>query len=143
MTIGLFEGWQHFADDLRSDNPLLPSETWVQVLKDCEYFNAAAFPRPGSPAEDLGVHLIVGRVFDTAADGQIEAAQPVSAPPRSRVQRTQKFQVFRIEFGKQFQANATSSSMNLFSNRSLPCSNWILRSGPGRGIGFLISDLIH
>ena len=54
MTIGLFEGWQHFADDLRSDNPLLPSETWIRVLKDCEYFDAAAFPRPGSPAEDLG-----------------------------------------------------------------------------------------
>jgi acyl carrier protein len=80
MTIGLFEGWQHFADDLRSDNPLLPSETWVQVLKDCEYFNAAAFPRPGSPAEDLGVHLIVGRVSEIAADDQNEAAQPVSAP---------------------------------------------------------------
>ena len=70
MTIGLFEGWQHFADDLRSDNPLLPSETWIQVLKDCEYFNAAAFPRPGSPAEDLGVHLIVGRVSEIAADDQ-------------------------------------------------------------------------
>jgi len=80
MTIGLFEGWQHFADDLRSDNPLLPSETWIQVLKDCEYFDAAAFPRPGSPAENLGVHLIVGRVSEIAADGQIQAAQPVSAP---------------------------------------------------------------
>ena len=29
MTTGLIEGWQHFADDLRTDNPLLPAPTWV------------------------------------------------------------------------------------------------------------------
>jgi SAM-dependent methyltransferase len=32
MTTGLIEGWQHFADDLRTDNPLLAPETWVRAF---------------------------------------------------------------------------------------------------------------
>ena len=33
ITTGLIEGWQHFADDLRGDNPLLPPEGWVAALR--------------------------------------------------------------------------------------------------------------
>ena len=30
ITTGLIEGWQHFADDLRGDNPLLAPEAWTR-----------------------------------------------------------------------------------------------------------------
>src|SRR5262249_39098144 len=66
MTIGLFEGWQHFSDDLRVDNPLLPPDVWVKALTDCGLVDAAAFPRSGSAAQDLGLHLVVAH----SAEGQ-------------------------------------------------------------------------
>lgn len=76
MTIGLFEGWQHFSDDLRVDNPLLPPNIWVQALTDCGYADAASFPRTTSAAQDLGLHLIVARSSDAqAAERKVEIFQ--------------------------------------------------------------------
>ena len=136
MTIGLFEGWQHFADDLRSDNPLLPSETWLRVFKDCEYFDAAAFPRFGSPAGDLGVHLIVGRVLDIAVDGQIDAVQPVSAPAAvAGPANSKRFQDLWIKF-RTIPSERDNLIYLVLERVPLPFSNWIRRSGPGRGTVF-------
>ena len=44
MTTGLIEGWQHFADDLRSDNPLLAADKWVEALLDAGFEEADSWP---------------------------------------------------------------------------------------------------
>lgn len=62
MTTGLIEGWQHFADDLRGDNPLLAPPVWLQALRDAGFHEASAWPPAGSVAEALGQHVIVAQV---------------------------------------------------------------------------------
>ncbi|MEP7211101.1 MAG: methyltransferase [Alphaproteobacteria bacterium] len=61
MTTGLIEGWQHFADDLRGDNPLLPPEIWIAQLGEADFEGASAWPPRGALAESLGQHVIIGR----------------------------------------------------------------------------------
>ncbi len=78
MTTGLIEGWQHFADDLRVDNPLLAPPAWIAALRDAGFEAAQAWPGPGSAAEALGQHVLLARVpgepFDIAV-----SADPVPA----------------------------------------------------------------
>jgi SAM-dependent methyltransferase len=62
MTTGLIEGWQHFADDLRTDNPLLARDAWIGALRDAGFERADAWPRADTPADELGQHVIVARV---------------------------------------------------------------------------------
>jgi SAM-dependent methyltransferase len=66
MTTGLIEGWQHFADDLREEQPLLSATTWLTVLGDAGFEAARAWPDPDSPASHLGQHLLVARVAGDA-----------------------------------------------------------------------------
>jgi hypothetical protein len=61
MTTGLIEGWQHFADDLRGDNPLLPPQMWTTLLREADFDGATAWPPRGALAEALGQHVIVAR----------------------------------------------------------------------------------
>ena len=61
FTTGLIEGWQHFADDLRVDNPLLTPEQWKDALSERGFCEVIAFPELGSPAEVLGQHVILAR----------------------------------------------------------------------------------
>ena len=67
MTTGLIEGWQHFADDLRDDNPLLPAEVWTGALRDAGFAEAVYAPGDSSLARHLGQHVIVARVPGDAA----------------------------------------------------------------------------
>jgi len=69
MTTGLIEGWQHFADDLRTDNPLLPPETWIGALRTSGFEMAAAFPQQDSVAAQLGQHVLIARVAGEFAGG--------------------------------------------------------------------------
>jgi acyl transferase domain-containing protein len=62
ITTGLIEGWQHFADDLRTDNPLLPPATWLSALREAGFEEAGAWPQPGSTGDALGQHVIAARV---------------------------------------------------------------------------------
>jgi len=82
MSTGLIEGWQHFADDLRTDNPLLPPATWVRALREAGFDEAGAWPPAGSPAEALGQHLIVARAPGSAeaGGGATQAIEPTGAP---------------------------------------------------------------
>ena len=66
MTTGLIEGWQHFADDLRGDNPLLAPTVWVDALRVAGFDAAQAWPKAGSSGEALGQHVIVARVAGEA-----------------------------------------------------------------------------
>jgi SAM-dependent methyltransferase/acyl carrier protein len=77
MTTGLIEGWKHFADDLRTDNPLLPAATWMKALRQEGFVEAAAWPPIGSPAEAMGQHVIVAR-----AAGAFQAATAMPAGAR-------------------------------------------------------------
>jgi acyl carrier protein len=61
MTTGLIEGWKHFADDLRTDNPLLSAAAWMVALREEGFVDTAAWPPTGSPAEALGQHVILAR----------------------------------------------------------------------------------
>ncbi|MGO8676238.1 MAG: type I polyketide synthase [Limisphaerales bacterium] len=67
MTTGLIEGWQHFADDLRGDQPLLSPERWQAALLAHGFSEACSFPEKGSPAGVLGQHVILARA---AAHGE-------------------------------------------------------------------------
>ncbi|MEP7052421.1 MAG: beta-ketoacyl synthase N-terminal-like domain-containing protein [Pseudomonadota bacterium] len=61
MTTGLIEGWQHFVDDLRGDDPLLPPDTWISALLAAGMTEAKAWPERGSAAEVLGQHVLLAR----------------------------------------------------------------------------------
>ena len=69
MTTGLIEGWQQFADDLRTDNPLLPPETWIEALTGAGFAVAMALPERNSAAAQLGQHVLVARVPGELAGG--------------------------------------------------------------------------
>lgn len=71
MTTGLIEGWQHFADDLRGDNPLLPPDTWTALLREAGFAHAAAWPPRGAVEEAMGQHVIVA-----GAPGELQSASP-------------------------------------------------------------------
>jgi SAM-dependent methyltransferase len=76
MTTGLIEGWKHFADDLRIDNPLLSAAAWMAALQAEGFVDAAAWPPTGSPAESLGQHVILARA---AGAFQAFAALPATS----------------------------------------------------------------
>jgi acyl carrier protein len=61
VTTGLIEGWQHFADDLRGDHPLLTPQQWKDTLLERGFPEVTAFPENGSLAEVLGQHVILAR----------------------------------------------------------------------------------
>jgi acyl transferase domain-containing protein/SAM-dependent methyltransferase len=62
MTTGLIEGWQHFDDDLRTDNPLLDAKRWHAALVEAGFVEVGTWPRDGEPAEVLGLHVILARM---------------------------------------------------------------------------------
>lgn len=62
MSTGLIEGWLHFLDDLRTDNPLLSPAEWVSALADAGFVDAGAWPRAGTAADHVGLHVVVARV---------------------------------------------------------------------------------
>jgi SAM-dependent methyltransferase/acyl carrier protein len=80
MTTGLIEGWQHFADDLRGDNPLLAPAVWVGALTDAGFAEARAWPGDGSAAALLGQHVIVARAPGEDVVTGIGQASAAGAP---------------------------------------------------------------
>jgi acyl transferase domain-containing protein len=62
ITTGLIEGWQHFSDDLRYENPLLVPERWVEALQAGGFEMAQAWPSPDALTDLLGQHVIVATV---------------------------------------------------------------------------------
>lgn len=71
FTTGLIEGWQHFTDDLRGDNPLLAPESWKAALLERGFVEVATFPECGSPAEVLGQHVILARTAPGAEGDKV------------------------------------------------------------------------
>lgn len=84
MTTGLVEGWQHFADDLRTNDPLLSPEAWVKALREAGFDQADYWPRPGTPADHLGQHVLVAQATGAAAPAGAQptvSAAAVSSSP--------------------------------------------------------------
>jgi SAM-dependent methyltransferase len=88
MTTGLIEGWQHFTDDLRTDNPLLSVPAWLDALRTTGFERAQAWPEAGSPADVLGQHVVVAQVAGDAVTDLASTSNPQrssSAAPASSV----------------------------------------------------------
>jgi len=87
MSTGLIEGWQHFVDDLRKDTPLLPASTWLEVLHEAGFVNAAAFPRDNSAAAVLKQQIIIaqaGTTVEATADASVAIASEVQVHARAQ-----------------------------------------------------------
>ncbi|MBV8587065.1 MAG: acyltransferase domain-containing protein, partial [Verrucomicrobia bacterium] len=80
FTTGLIEGWQHFADDLRSDNPLLSPQRWRLALLERGFAEVVAYPEEGSPAEVFGQHVILARTPVTGIEGISGDGSPLAIP---------------------------------------------------------------
>jgi acyl transferase domain-containing protein/SAM-dependent methyltransferase len=95
MSWGLFEGWRLFADDLRVDNPLLKPAVWVSALEDEGFIEPAAWPRAGTAADHVGMHVLVARVPGTLVPATVvveptaeaEASDPELVAPRYDARR--------------------------------------------------------
>ena len=80
MTTGLIEGWQHFADELRTDNPLLTPSAWISALAQAGFAEARAWPPEGSLADSIALHIIVARApGDAAAGGMVASVAAVAS----------------------------------------------------------------
>jgi acyl transferase domain-containing protein/SAM-dependent methyltransferase len=62
MSVGLIEGWERFADDIRGEDPLLKPAQWTRLLTEAGFSAAESLPRPGAAAEVLGHHILIARM---------------------------------------------------------------------------------
>ena len=81
ITTGLIEGWQHFEDDLRTDNPLLLPDQWNALLTEAGYEDVTVFPGAGSPAEILKQHVLIARAPATATERSAARTSQTAAAP--------------------------------------------------------------
>ena len=84
FTTGLIEGWQHFADDLRIDNPILTPEQWKDALSERGFCEVIAFPELGSPAQVLGQHVILARTPASESYDGFDRGSPAALPADDR-----------------------------------------------------------
>jgi SAM-dependent methyltransferase/acyl carrier protein len=82
FTTGLIEGWQHFADDLRRDHPLLSPALWQAALLERGFAEVAVVPEKDSPAEVFGQHVILARTPALGIDEVSDA--PLALPTGHR-----------------------------------------------------------
>ncbi len=61
MSIGLIEGWQHFKDSERVEDPLLSESRWCEVLRESGFKNAISLPEKDSPAFIVGQHVVLAQ----------------------------------------------------------------------------------
>ncbi len=67
ISTGLIEGWQHFADGVRTDIPLLDSAAWQSVLRSGGFDEVLTLPVEDSVAAAMGQRLILAHVRDDGA----------------------------------------------------------------------------
>jgi acyl transferase domain-containing protein/SAM-dependent methyltransferase len=83
ISTGLIEGWQQFADGMRQDSPLLPARAWSELLRSHGFEDVVALPEADSPAEVLGLHVLVARApLTSTASGGRTAALVLAEPGR-------------------------------------------------------------
>jgi acyl transferase domain-containing protein/SAM-dependent methyltransferase len=99
ISTGLIEGWQHFADGLRTDIPLLSAAAWHDALRDGGFDEVVSVPAEGSLAAAMGQRVILARVRDDAVVAGVReetdvtdasratVSAPASAPPTGAAAR--------------------------------------------------------
>jgi acyl transferase domain-containing protein/SAM-dependent methyltransferase len=95
MSWALFEGWRLFSDGLRVDNPLLNPAVWVSALEDAGFVEPGAWPRAGTAADHVGMHVLAARVPGTLIPATIvvrpaeeaRASDPEQVAPRDDPRR--------------------------------------------------------
>jgi len=80
MSTGLIEGWQHFTDAARQDQPLLTAPQWLEALTTAGFSSPAAWPGAASPAAAFGQHVVIGQVEGA---GALAVARGRSDAPRA------------------------------------------------------------
>lgn len=94
MSVGLIEGWERFADDIRGEDPLLEPGEWIRVLKESGFEAVHLLPGPGAAAEVLGHHIVIAQMPAKAgrhatiepSPVQARAEVPAAAPLFERLQ---------------------------------------------------------
>jgi acyl transferase domain-containing protein/SAM-dependent methyltransferase len=61
ITTGLLQGWQKSEDILHQPRTLLEVEEWNAALRTAGFEEVTSAPEPGSPAEIVGLHVILAR----------------------------------------------------------------------------------
>ena len=87
ITIGLVRGWEKSEDLLRHGRTLLPMDEWRSVLDTIGFDEVYSAPEGDSPANDIGLHVILAKwpANAAAADepSQVYGAQEVPWSPAS------------------------------------------------------------
>jgi acyl transferase domain-containing protein/SAM-dependent methyltransferase len=110
FTTGLIEGWQHFADDLRNDHPLLTPEQWKKALSEHGFCEVAAFPENGSPAEVLGQHMIMAHTPDAEFRNEWDAGSLTPLPADDRIPNAASPSALNtVEHVREFRRNLESA----------------------------------
>jgi hypothetical protein len=94
-TTALIEGWQLFEDGIRSDGPLVASDSWRELLLASGFETAFAFPPAGSKAEILGQHVILGAAARTGQRNVITLIQERTAELEEQPPQTQAADLLR------------------------------------------------
>ncbi len=61
ITTALIEGWQKSEDDLRGGLPLISPIEWIAALEKAGFESAIQAPESGSPAESIGLHVLLAK----------------------------------------------------------------------------------
>jgi SAM-dependent methyltransferase len=88
FTTGLIEGWQHFADGLRGDHPLLTPQQWKDALLARDFCEVIAFPEDDSPTEVLGQHVILAAAPAAENHDRFNCKSPVAPLADNRMSKT-------------------------------------------------------
>jgi SAM-dependent methyltransferase/acyl carrier protein len=88
MSIGLIEGWQHFADAERQQHPLLTSDQWRALLERTGFEEKAIVPEPDSPAAHLGQHVILARCSQTGTSEARESGMAKQVAESGQVENS-------------------------------------------------------
>ena len=76
LTFGLTDGWWHFADDLRHDQPLLAAPDWLRLLAARGFQQATALPDKHTPLGTPRQHLLLAQKPNQTIP------EPAVLPPR-------------------------------------------------------------
>ncbi len=85
VTIAMMEGWERFEDELRTDMPLIAAGSWLRVLAEAGFADAAVFPAEDAAESALGQRVFVARrpgvPHETVLPPAQLGAQPSPAAP--------------------------------------------------------------